>query len=224
MSGKKEPNIVIREAWGDEKEVGFRGIEHIDMPVEEMRELIEKYGDTLIELQETSEEHDGVEFYWQAGRVVANMDDRAEFAKLARYSDLDIDDWTLRRYANFFKLFPDHDFDPRISKSVYIELSVGDRLGVAREAYDNLVSYHNGDDILKPAVYEVRTWFTSEDYSVESVVETLIREAKGQTTNLDENKLLRGVKHVYILEGIDPENVTRADIEAANKTRSEDNE
>lgn len=224
MSGKREPNIVIREAWGDEKEVGFRGIEHIDMPVQEMRDLIDKYGDTLIELQEVSEDHDGIEFYWQAGRVVANMDDRAEFAKLARYSDLDIDDWTLKRYANFYRLFPDHDFDSRISKSVYIELSVGERLEVARDAYDNLVNYSDGEDVVKPTVYEVRSWFTAEDYSVKTIVKTLKREAKGQTSNLDEEKLLRGVKHVYILEGIDPEEVTKEDVKEATMSLSEEHE
>lgn len=224
MSRKTEPNIVIREAWGDEREVGFRGIEHIDMPVQEMRDLIEKYGDTLIELQEVGEEHDGVEFYWQAGRVVANMDDRAEFAKLARYSDLDIDDWTLRRYANFYRLFPEHDFDPRISKSVYTELSIGERLGIAKEAYENLINYHDGDKIVIPTVYEVRAWVTAEDYSINSIIETLEREAKGQTNELDEQKLLKGVKHVFILEGKDPESVTPHDIRTAMKSQSEDHD
>ena len=210
MSPSKEPNIVIREAWGDEKEVGFRGIEHIEMPEEEMLDLIDKYGDTLIALDEIDEEYDGLDWCWHVGEVVSQMNNKGDFAKLNRYTDLDIgDDWTLLRYINFYKLFPKKGFDDRISKSVYMEMCVGERLDEARKAYENLVNFHGGSDIIVPAVYEVRAWANTPSFDVESIVGVLQEEAKGQTSNLDTDKLHRGVKRVLIMEGKDPEGASK---------------
>jgi len=213
MSPSKEPNVVIREAWGDEKEVGFRGIEHIDMPEEEMLDLIDKYGDTLIALDEIDKEYDGLEWCWYVGEVVSQMDDRGDFAKLNRYTDISIgDDWTLLRYVNFYKLFPEKEFDPRISKSVYLEMCVGERLDKARKAYENLVSFDEGDDIIAPAVYEVRAWANTSTFDVESIINILQEEAKGQTSNLNADKLHRGVKRVLIMEGKDLEETSKDDV------------
>lgn len=213
MSPSNEPNIIIREAWGDEKEVGFRGIEHIDMPEEEMMDLIEKYGDTLILLDEIDKKYEGIEWCWHVGRVVSQMDDRGDFAKLNRYSDIDIgDDWTLMRYVNFYRLFPDGDFDQRLSKSVYFEFTVGERLEESRKAYKRLINYPEGDEILNPTVYEVRAWANTDDLDIESVVENIKREAEGQTSNLDIDKIHRGVRRVFIMEGENPEEVDKSDI------------
>lgn len=213
MTPSKEPNIVIREAWGEEKEVGFRGIEHIDMPEKEMLDLIEKYGDTLIALDEIDNEYDGLEWCWHVGRVVSQMDDRGDFAKLNRYTDINIgDDWTLMRYVNFYKLFPDGDYDPRISKSVYFELTVGKRLEKAETAYKNLRNHQRDGEIINPAVYEVRTWANVENFDIDTIVETIQREAKGQTSNLDVNKIHRGVQRVLIMEGEVSEKVEKEDV------------
>lgn len=210
MSHNQEPNVIIREAWGDEKEVGFRGIEHIDMPEKEMRELIRKYGDTLIALDEIDEEYSGLKWCWHVGKVVSQMDERGEFAKLNRYSDIDIgDDWTLMRYVNFYKLFPDGNYDPRISKSVYFELAVGERLDEAKEAYRNLKKFQDGDGIVSPTVYEVRAWASIDNHDIDSIVATLKREAKGQTSNLDVEKIHRGVRRVLLMEGMEPDRVER---------------
>jgi len=213
MSPSKEPNIIIREAWGDEKEVGFRGIEHIDMPEEEMMDLIEKYGDTLIELDEIDKEYEGLEWCWQVGRVVSQMDDRGDFAKLNRYSDIDIgDDWTLLRYVNFYKLFPEGGYDQRLSKSVYFEFTVGQRLEKAKKAYDRLMNWHSDDQIINPTIYEVRAWANTESLEIKDIVQTIEREAKGQTSNLDVDKIYRGVRRVYMMKGEDPEQVDKDDI------------
>lgn len=213
MTPGDEPNIIIREAWGDEKEVGFRGIEHIDMPEEEMMELIGKYGDTLIALDEIDNKYDGIEWCWHVGRVVSQMDDRGDFAKLNRFTDIDIgDDWTLMRYLNFYKLFPDGDYDPRISKSVYFEFAVGERLEESRKAYSQLMNFHDGDDIINPTVYEVRTWANIEDIDMKNIVETIQREAKGQTSNLDIDQIFRGVRRVLIMKGRNPGKVDKEDL------------
>lgn len=213
MSPSKEPNIIIREAWGDEKEVGFRGIEHIDMPEEEMMDLIEKYGDTLIELDEIDNEYEGLEWCWHVGRVVSKMDDRGDFAKLNRYTDIDIgDDWTLLRYVNFHKLFPGGGYDQRFSKSVYFEFAVGQRLEKSKKAYDRLMNWHTGDQIINPTIYEVRAWANTESLEIKDIVQTIKREAKGQTSNLDVDKIHRGVRRVYIMKGEDPEQVDKDDI------------
>lgn len=210
MTPSNEPNIVIREAWGNEKEVGFRGIEHIDMPEEEMMDLINKYGNTLIELDKIDNRYDGIEWCWQVGRVVSQMDDRGDFAKLNRYSDIEIgDDWTLMRYLNFYKLFPNGGYDERVSKSVYFEFAVGERLEKSEKAYNRLVEYPDGDDIVNPSVYEVRTWANADTLDIEKIVGILQDEAKGQTSNLDVNKVHRGVRRVFIMEGENPEQVDK---------------
>jgi len=211
MTPSKEPNVVIREAWGDEKEVGFRGIEHIDMPEEEMIELIDKYGDLLIELDSIDNKYGGLEWCWQVGRVVSKMNNRGDFAKLNRYSDINIgDDWTLMRYLNFYKLFPDGGYDERMTKSVYFEFAVGERIEKSEKAYSRLVEYHEGDDIVNPAVYEVRTWANIDTLDIEEVVETLQDEAEGQTSSLDVDKVYRGVRRVFIMEGKNPERVDKS--------------
>jgi len=213
MSPSKGPNIIIREAWGDEKEVGFRGIEHIDMPEEEMMDLIEKYGDTLIELDEIDNEYEGLEWCWHVGRVVSQMDDRGDFAKLNRYTDIDIgDDWTLLRYVNFYKLFPESGYDQRLSKSVYFEFAVGQRLEKSKKAYDRLMNWHTDDQIINPTIYEVRAWANTESLEIKDIVQTINREAKGQTSNLDVDKIHRGVRRVYIMKGEDPEQTGKDDI------------
>jgi hypothetical protein len=213
MTPSKDPNIIIREAWGEEKEVGFRGIEHIDMPEEEMMELIDKYGDTLIELDKIDEEYEGLEWCWQVGRIVSQMDDRGAFAKINRYTDIDIgDDWTLIRYVNFYKLFPEGNFDSRLSKSVYFELAIGERLQESKKAYNRLINYQDGDEIILPSVYEVRAWANIETLDIQKIVETIKREARGQTSNLNDEKILRGVRRVLIMKGEDPERVDKEDI------------
>lgn len=214
MSPTKEPNIIIREAWGDEKEVGFRGIEHIDMPEKEMLELINKYGDTLIELDEIDGKKEGLEWCWHIGRIVNNMDDRGAFAKLNRYTDLDIgDDWTLLRYVNFYKLFPDGNFDDRISKSVYFELAVGERLKNSKKAYKKLKNYGDSNEIITPAVYEVRAWANTDSLELKDIVSTIKKEAEGLTSNIDIDKIHRGAQRVLIMGGEDPEIVDKNDIE-----------
>jgi len=212
MTPSKQPNIIIREAWGDEKEVGFRGIEHIDMPEDEMMDLIEKYGDTLIELEEIDEKYDGLEWCWQVGRVVSQMDDRGEFAKLNRYSDIDIgDDWTLMRYVNFYELFLDGDYEPDLSKSVYFEFTVGQRLEESKKAYERLMNHYD-DEIINPTVYEVRAWANTDSLNINNIIQTIQREAKGQTSNLDSDKIHRGVRRVFIMKGEDPDRVDKDDI------------
>lgn len=213
MTSSKEPNVIIREAWDDEKEVGFRGIEHIDMPEDEMIELIDKYGDTLIALDDIDEEYDGLEWCWHVGRVVSQMDDQGDFAKLNRYTDIDIgDDWTLMRYVNFYELFPDGDYNREISKSVYFELTVRERMDESEESYYRLINHYD-DKIINPTVYEVRAWATTDSLNVRNVVDAIQREAKGQTSNLDIEKIHRGVRRVLIMAGEDPESVEKEDIE-----------
>lgn len=217
MTRDREPNIVIREAWGNEKEVGFRGIEHIDMPEQEMLDLIDKYGDILIKLDEVEDKYEGLDWCWHIGRIVSQMDDRGDFAKLNRYTDIDIgDDWTLLRYVNFYKLFPDGDFHPDISKSVYFEFAVAERIEGSKRAYERLVNYNDGE-IINPAIYEVRTWFNTESFELSAVVNCLLEEAKGQTTNLNIDKIHRGVRRVYIMEGKDPDIVERTKIQGAKE-------
>ncbi len=216
MGPEQEPNIVIREAWGEEKEVGFRGIEHIDMPEEQMRDLIDKYGETLIELDEIDQEYDGLEWCWHVGRVVHDMDDRGEFAKLNRYSDIDIGhDWNIRRYVNFYQLFPEGGYDDRISKSVYLELCITERLEKGKKAYQRLVSYHEGADVVNPSVYEVRAWVNTDNFDVENIVESLKEEAATQTTDLGIEQLHRGVRRVLIMNGDNPGTVEREDVQEA---------
>jgi len=213
MTPSKEPNVIIREAWGDEKEVGFRGIEHIDMPEDEMMELIDKYGDTLIALDEIDKEYDGLEWCWHVGQVVSQMDDRGDFAKLNRYTNIDIgDDWTLIRYVNFYELFPDGDYNPEISKSVYFELTVQERMEKSEEAYNRLIDYYD-DKFINPTVYEVRAWATTDSLNVRNIVKAIQREAKGQTSSLDVENIHRGVRRVLIMAGKDSKSVEKEDIE-----------
>lgn len=209
---KVEPTIVIREVRG-KKRVGFRGIKHIEMPEEEMRELIEKYGDTLISLQEIDEEFDGLDWRWHVGRVVDEMDDRAQFAKLNRYSPIDFgDDYTLKRYHNFYRMFPDADYDPTIKKSIYMELCVGERLDESRVAYDRMIEAD-----IHPPVYAIRAWSKLEDVDTKSVVEALLKEGKHQTSNLGPDKLYRVARDVFVLGGRNPEGVDREVVESTYK-------
>lgn len=204
-----DPNIEIIELRGT-KRIGFRGMKNLQRSEEELRAWVDEYEQGLIAIDDAVEDYDGLEQWWHIGKAVdkavEDSEGRAELAKLTRHSGLDIDQYTLKRYQNFYRMFPDEDYDPGVPRSIYTELAVGQRLDAGREAYDRMVEVEG-----RPRVYEVRAWgkcFEADDFSLPTVVHNVIEEGKTQTNELDSQKLLEGTRWVILMSGGDVDDLT----------------
>lgn len=204
-----DPNIEIIELRGT-KRISFRGMENLQRSEEELRSWVDEYEQGLIAIDDAIEDFDGLEQWWHIGEAVENAigdsEGRAELAKLTRHSGLNIDEYTLKRYQNFYQMFPEGDYDTEIPRSIYTELAIGQRLKAGRKAYDRIVEA-NGT----PRVYEVRAWgkcFEADDFSLSTIAHNVIEEGKTQTNEIGSEKIFEGTKWVIIMSGGNVDDVT----------------
>ena len=215
MSNDGKPQIIIRNLRG-KKRVGVRGFEAYQR-ADEIRELVNRYGDALIELEEIEEQSSGLERRWRIGKVIeshieSDEEDVARLTELAEYCTFDIEDvYTLRRYNNFYRMFPNGEYDPAFSKSKYQEFTTNKRIDKgAREAYDRLKEHD-----INPTVWEIRAWGSVEDFDdLSEIVQQVYDQGATQTTGMEDDieKVLRGVKRVSIMGGNDPSAITEESI------------
>jgi len=202
MSADGEYEISIRKIKG-EMRVGVEGFEHIKdrEQRDEIREIVEQYGDYLIELKNIRENHSGLDEKWHMGRVISNVDDEVTLAELARHCTFDIGaNYNLTRNENFYSLFPEQNYDESFGVSLYDELCTNKRVEKgAKEAYDRLQEHD-----IEPSVWAIRAWGSLEDYDdLENIIKTIYKKGRSQTTQLDSdvNKVAEGVRVIQIMAG-----------------------
>ncbi|MDB2265726.1 hypothetical protein PM025_16630 [Halorubrum ezzemoulense] len=214
MSPEKEPNIVVREVRG-EKKVGFRGMEYVDMPESEMRDMVNEFGDTIIELYEADNEYEGLEKYWSFGKIIEDHTggdvDNSKLDEILRYSTLDISQtYDLKLWHNFYQMFPNGRYDPAIPWSIYRDMVVDKRIEESKDVFDRLQSGLNGDE--SPRTYEYRAFLRCDSYNTKHIVEVFKDLGKNQTSNMTLEKLVEGVERVKIMSGENTSDVSREEL------------
>lgn len=211
---EEEPNIIVREIRG-KKKVGFRGMEYIEKPESEMRELVEEKGDAIIEFHDTEEDLTGPDKYWNYGRLVEEYTDEGlneELRELLNYSTLDIaQSYDLRLFHNFYKMFPEGEYDPDYPWAIYREMVVDKRFEESQDVFKRL--QEQMDDEATPRTYEYRAFLKCDTYDLPSILEALYGLGSNQTSGLDVGKAAEGARRVRIMAGEDPSDVSEDRVE-----------
>jgi hypothetical protein len=213
MPEEKEPNIIVREIRG-EKKVGFRGIEYIDKPESEMRELVEKRGDAIIEFYETEEEYNSPDKQWQFGRIVNEYarDQGSDIKQLLKYSTLDIaQSYDLKLFQNFYNCFPEGGYNSDYPWALYREMFVSKRIEDSKKVYERLETGLEEDVV--PRTYEYRAYLRCDGYELDDILEALHELGSRQTSGLTGEKAAEGVRRIRIMAGLDPEIATVEKVE-----------
>lgn len=213
MSSDK-PNIIVEEIRG-KKRVGFRGMEYIDKPESEMRELVEEFGDAIIALYEVEKEYESPDRQWHYGRVIDEHvdDDLSGLTQLWQYSTLEVvQRYDLKLYWNFYRLFPDGEYDSDYPWAMYSDMVKDKRMDESRGVFDRLQTELEDDEV--PRTYEYRAYLKCDSYGVAQAVQTLHELGESQTGKLTTERLIEGVKRIRIMASEDPSVVTAERIES----------
>lgn len=214
MAGEKEPNIIVEEIRG-KKRVGFQGMRYIDTPESEMRELVEEHGDAIIALYEVEEEYESPDREWHYGRVIDEHveDDLTGLTQLWEYSTLEVAQrYDLKLYRNFYRLFPNGEYDSDYPWALYSDMVKDKRLDKSRRVFDRLQSGLDDDE--RPRTYEYRAYLNCDSYGVIQAAQALQEIGESQTGKLTTERLVEGVKRIRIMAGEDPSVVTPERVEA----------
>lgn len=208
MSSDDQPNIIVEEVRG-KKRVGFRGMQYIDKPEAEMRELVEEHGDVIIALYEINEEYDSPDRQWHYGRVIDEHveDDLSGLTDIWQYSTLEVvQRYDLKLYRNFYQLFPDGDYDSHYPWALYSDMVKDKRMDKSKEVFDRLQAALGDDE--RPRTYEYRAYLNCDNYGVIQTVQALHDIGESQTGKLTAERLVEGAKRIRIMAGKDPSVVT----------------
>lgn len=208
MSSDDQNNIIVEEVRG-KKRVGFRGMQYIDKPESEMRELVEEYGDVIIALYEINEEYDSPDQQWQYGRVIDEHveDDLSGLTEIWQYSTLEVvQRYDLKLYRNFYQLFPDGDYDSDYPWALYSDMVKDKRMDKSKEVFDRLQAALGDDE--RPRTYEYRAYLNCDNYGVIQAVQALHDIGENQTGKLTTERLVEDAKRIRIMAGEDPSVVT----------------
>lgn len=223
MSSEQEPDIIVREVRG-EKKVGFRGMQYIDKPESEMRELVERHGDTIIAFYEADETLEGPDKFWRFGEIINKYTSgdvkSSDLEELLRYSTLDIaQKYDLKLYYNFYKMFPNKGYDSNYPWTIYREMVVDKRIEQSKEVFTRLQS--GLEDGASPRTYEYRAYLKCESFDLIHIIKALYSLGEDQTSNLTVEKLIEGVQRVRIMAGEDPSIATEEQLYNAIDTIDE---
>lgn len=158
-----DPDVTVIEVRG-EKEIGFKGMKHLEMPEEEKDKIHDVYAEIIIELDNIKDEYVGADRAWHVGRVMDEYDvqNHSEMTLEDLGAFNTIEDMYARRlfYARYiYEFWPEQQYDPRHSITALGELASravnADRETEARSGYERVVS--NDEVLTKP---DVLVWST----------------------------------------------------------------
>lgn len=217
MSSDEQPNIIVEEIRG-KKRVGFRGMQYIDTPESEMRELVVEYGDAIIALYEANEQYETPDRQWHYGRIIDEHveEDLSGLTQLWEYSTLEVAQrYDLKLYRNFYKLFPNGEYDSDYPWALYSDMVKDKRMDESREVFDRLQEGLDDDEV--PRTYEYRAFLDCDSYGVLQAVQALCDIGESQTGKLTTERLVQGAKRIRIMAGEDPSAVTPDRVEGVRE-------
>lgn len=205
-----DPDITVMEVRG-EKEIGFMGMKHLNLPEDKKDKIHDVYADIIIELDNIKDEFTGADQAWHVGRVLNeyNVDENDDMT----YTDLGafntIDEMYARRltYArNIYSFWPDKQYDPRHSITALGELvsrargkNITDQM---RNGYNRLL---NADEDLTKT--DVLLWDKLETYELPEIVALAADSYERPET------IAAAVKRLWLLTDHATSDVTKSEVE-----------
>lgn len=209
---EEDPNIVVREIRG-EKKVGFRGLEYVERDESELRQLVEEKSETIIALHE-ADDLESPDREWKFGQIIENSseeEDNTELENILKYSTLNIvQSYDLKLFRNFYRMFPDGDFDKDLPWALYREMLVDKRLDEFHEVYERMVQEIPEHERLR--TYEYRVYTSVDEYNIGNILEALFDLGKRHTSSLTARKAAEGVRHVRAMAGKDQEGISEESV------------
>lgn len=132
------PRVDVIEVRG-EKRVAFEGLEYLDLSSDQEADILDRYEELLITLDDLADSHDGVDRAWHIGKTLVEydvgQDTEITLADVAKYNSIDVDERRMTYYRNVYRFFPDRSYDDRHTVTALGELASRSRgLGLEAEA------------------------------------------------------------------------------------------
>lgn len=144
-----EPDVTVVDVRG-EKEIGFKGMKHLEMSEEDKDKIHEVYSGIIIELDDIKDEFKGVDRAWHVGRVLQEHDVQSNpdmtFVELGAYNTISQMYARRLRYAeNIYRFWPEKNYDPQHSVTALGELASRarneHRIDEAKRGYARLLEH-----------------------------------------------------------------------------------
>jgi hypothetical protein len=130
-----EPQVDVIEVRG-EKRVAFQGLQYLELSIDEEDDLLDRYEELLIRLDDIADEYDGVNRAWHIGKTLVEynvgQDTEITLADVAKYNSIDVDERRMTYCRNVYQFFPDQKYDEQHSVTALGELASRSR-GQGRE-------------------------------------------------------------------------------------------
>jgi hypothetical protein len=132
------PRVDVIEVRG-EKRVAFEGLEYLDLSSDQEADILDRYEELLITLDDLADSHDGVDRAWHIGKSLVKydvgQDTEITLADVAKYNSIDVDERRMTYYRNVYRFFPDRSYDDHHNVTALGELASRSRgLGLEAEA------------------------------------------------------------------------------------------
>lgn len=132
---ESEPRVDVIEIRG-EKRVAFEGLQYLELSVDEEDDILDRYEELLIRLDDIAEEYTGVDRAWHIGETLVEFDvgqdTEITLADVAKYNSIGVDERRMTYCRNVYRFFPDQEYDDRHSVTALGELASRSR-GQERE-------------------------------------------------------------------------------------------
>ena len=181
---EEDAPLMIREIHG-RKQVGFRGLDFLDMNRERVEHIKDTYEDFFISLHDATEEEEGPVRSWSYGRIlheevdIDESDDitHRELGNLSPIEELS-GDYDVRRAMRLYEVFNKDDLRPSDPTVVFEEFA---RYAVSRNKQDEAVTAlsnlrNNGYSLTNELVRLWAAALDSQEDTLEDKIEAALRE------------------------------------------------
>lgn len=132
---ESEPRVDVIEIRG-EKRVAFEGLQYLELSTDEEDDILDRYEELLIRLDDIDDEYEGVGCAWHIGKALVEFnvgqDTEITLSDVAKYNSIDVDERRMTYCRNVYSFFPNQGYDERHSITALGELASRSR-GQGRE-------------------------------------------------------------------------------------------
>lgn len=210
--------ISVVEVRG-KKRVGFNGLEHLQVDESVKEDLLQRYEDLILALDDVADEYDdGPDRAWHIGRVLdehdVTEDSDITISDIARYNSIGVNERRMTYCRQLYRFFPDQGYDLSHNVTALGELasrSKGqDREAEAHHGYDRILAA--GETLTRRDIF---AWWNLE--TEEPPLETIISEVVAQYE--DPANVVASIRRVLLLKGLDPADYASDDIRSTVKAQ-----
>lgn len=199
-----ELEIVVEEIMG-KKQVAVSGSHHLG-ETQKLRKLIEEYESLILELNEISENKDGLDMIWESGKVITDKvggDEKKKLDDVLKYCpDIEYTNTrSLYRWIYFYQLFPEKGYRCDFSWSIYTEFCSAKPDDETRDIYDDVAQLDE-----EPPSFSIRTWrkFRNKDNpEKEDVIRYSVKNASNSILKNEDSDIKNGIRTAFDLLNIE---------------------